>query len=553
MAAPSLKKLMTAWGESDDLLDDLFGEMAPALDKMRKDLAKAIEALPRNADGTIRDAPDDLLKEIEAQGTYLDALGGILPKVAGTTAPTLGEVGLEVPTVSRRAQMTFAKRAKAAVKDVFGSLNSGLSGLLAQASTSPIPADKLASMAAQLADQPLAQASTLANTALAGMQREVTAQAAEGLPGGADDALYLYLGPVDATTRPFCRKYAGKAMTGKELSKIKNGQKLAVKSYGGGYNCRHSIIPISRAYAEASDIEILGEPKTRPSEPPRLERPTPQRADVDLGAMNASTAEGQAERAKVADQPDGWRYHLASRLGESLQSLPLNDFVQKHAAIAQTVWDKHGLVISPGADGSLDLPLISKAIDELDTLNKAIDTRSLLAKHGIGLTARDEGKDNPAFFINGSYLPDSRQVALQRSQERGGIYTTLSHEIFHALDHAAGGLQDLRSRIDGELVDAEFIRSYRKDGPAQFRAYQDLPQEVLARLLEQTAAYASPEGMSSITSKQAGYWDLQFIDDHLEDIADIADEIGASFRPEHLDKIRYLAKKERRAKYRNRS
>lgn len=99
------------------------------------------------------------------------------------------------------------------------------------------------------------QVHTIVNSGLASLQRELQAQAEEMMRS--DDPLRLYVGPEDKVTRPFCSVLVGKAVPSKWLSQLNNNQGLPVARHGGGWNCRHSLLPISREFAEMRDIEIV--------------------------------------------------------------------------------------------------------------------------------------------------------------------------------------------------------------------------------------------------------------------------------------------------------
>lgn len=79
---------------------------------------------------------------------------------------------------------------------------------------------------------------TEVNTAVMAFNRTVTAKKAEDL--GLN--LFLYVGPDDKVTRPFCGKLLDRVpaiYTKEEIEKLNNKQGLSVMNYGGGYNCRH--------------------------------------------------------------------------------------------------------------------------------------------------------------------------------------------------------------------------------------------------------------------------------------------------------------------------
>jgi hypothetical protein len=90
------------------------------------------------------------------------------------------------------------------------------------------------------ADKFAGHASTYADTALSVYDRTVHEQAFKA--AGVDQ--WLYMGPKDAKNREFCARHAGKTYTTAEVAKLDNGTKLMpVSKYGGGWNCRHILIP----------------------------------------------------------------------------------------------------------------------------------------------------------------------------------------------------------------------------------------------------------------------------------------------------------------------
>lgn len=79
------------------------------------------------------------------------------------------------------------------------------------------------------------------NTALIAYQRVAHFEAAN--EAGIDK--FLYVGPLDRITRPFCQEHVGKVYTRDEIASLDNEQGLPVEVYGGGYNCRHHWRPVS--------------------------------------------------------------------------------------------------------------------------------------------------------------------------------------------------------------------------------------------------------------------------------------------------------------------
>lgn len=64
---------------------------------------------------------------------------------------------------------------------------------------------------------------------------------------------FLYVGPDDEVTRPFCQERVGGIFTQEEVDSWDNEQGLPANVYLGGYNCRHTLRPISDELA--SELE----------------------------------------------------------------------------------------------------------------------------------------------------------------------------------------------------------------------------------------------------------------------------------------------------------
>jgi hypothetical protein len=92
---------------------------------------------------------------------------------------------------------------------------------------------------------------TEVRTSISELGRSLTATAA----AAADLDLYLYTGPKDGITRPFCRALIGLVVDESQMTKLNNGQGKSVKISCGGYNCRHSWSPVTDSFVEAADLE----------------------------------------------------------------------------------------------------------------------------------------------------------------------------------------------------------------------------------------------------------------------------------------------------------
>ncbi|MGE0451723.1 MAG: hypothetical protein AB7Q29_19270 [Vicinamibacterales bacterium] len=94
-----------------------------------------------------------------------------------------------------------------------------------------------------------AQIATLYDTSISVFGRQVQAlQATER-----DDATYAFVGPVDARTRDWCLAHVGRVFTRAEIDTLDNGQIGPVFLTGGGYNCRHTWMEVSR-FSELRDL-----------------------------------------------------------------------------------------------------------------------------------------------------------------------------------------------------------------------------------------------------------------------------------------------------------
>lgn len=113
-----------------------------------------------------------------------------------------------------------------------------------------VPVAQALTPLAQRLEQSTGRQLTVARTQLASVGRSAQASAAAEL----ELDLYLYTGPRDGVTRDFCRPLINKVVDEKQMRRLNNGQGLPVKTYGGGYNCRHSWSPITESFFEAANL-----------------------------------------------------------------------------------------------------------------------------------------------------------------------------------------------------------------------------------------------------------------------------------------------------------
>lgn len=106
-----------------------------------------------------------------------------------------------------------------------------------------------------LGDRLAAQLQTELNTSLQGMNRLVNLTKATD--AGIDT--FLYEGPDDKVTRPFCHARVGKVWTKAQIDTWDNGTDLPAPIFCGGYNCRHRLLAVSQALIDRLGLEMGGE------------------------------------------------------------------------------------------------------------------------------------------------------------------------------------------------------------------------------------------------------------------------------------------------------
>jgi hypothetical protein len=100
-------------------------------------------------------------------------------------------------------------------------------------------ADLIDDLADALDDEQHA-ARTLYDTAVSVFGRQV-----EAMKSTPEDVC-AYVGPADVKGRPFCRAHLGKVYTRDEIHAMDNGQLPDAMLTGGGYQCRHQFIAVSK-------------------------------------------------------------------------------------------------------------------------------------------------------------------------------------------------------------------------------------------------------------------------------------------------------------------
>ena len=90
-------------------------------------------------------------------------------------------------------------------------------------------------------------------TALQVLDQTAINESAKGL----GFTLWLYAGPDDVATRPFCDEMVDKVFPEAAIKESRNGQMPNVFMSRGGFNCRHRLRPISATVAKGLGLPII--------------------------------------------------------------------------------------------------------------------------------------------------------------------------------------------------------------------------------------------------------------------------------------------------------
>lgn len=121
------------------------------------------------------------------------------------------------------------------------------------------PIDDLIEEVARVIDTTYLRAMAAVDAAVMASGRLVTLQAGEDMAKELGAVtVYKVVGPSDGKTRPWCREHVGKAYTREALDGDDNGenQPKPVSATLGGFNCRHSLAPMTLEEARADGVEV---------------------------------------------------------------------------------------------------------------------------------------------------------------------------------------------------------------------------------------------------------------------------------------------------------
>jgi len=257
-------KILSEMERNDKAMDALIKKYG---DQIKSITPKIIEFIQRqqNTDGSFKSGVGSakFVKRIMREmGDPLTSGVDKLLTDAGTSAlegfnaspgaPSLMVGQREIATVVSGSFDDLTKNMLGVSKDLQGALKSELT----QLSLVPKSIDTSAKILSEVIGGSVGQAKSVINTGMATVQRDLHGQALDALPE--DQAMVLYIGPNDGDTRGFCGALAGKAIYKKDLRRLDNGQRGAsnVLRNGGGWNCRHRLLPVTADFARDQNMTI---------------------------------------------------------------------------------------------------------------------------------------------------------------------------------------------------------------------------------------------------------------------------------------------------------
>jgi hypothetical protein len=114
---------------------------------------------------------------------------------------------------------------------------------------------------------------------------------------------FVYVGPADIKTRPFCSTHLNKVYTKTQMAAMTNGTSLSpVSRFAGGYNCRHHWMPAPEAVGQPearTPLFIVPEPDQNPKATP-AEKLTAAK-NAKKGAAAGLTKALNADKGGVTD------------------------------------------------------------------------------------------------------------------------------------------------------------------------------------------------------------------------------------------------------------
>lgn len=228
-----------------------------------RELGKVVRDASEGASTAILKGRNATRAKLQIRTALEDAgYDGLIEDATGVPLDQMAKAVLALRAADREITTTDAFLARVeALKALYATdlldMGQSLSNALWQATVRGIfgaqPVDKILADLAAVIDDTEAHIRTLYDTSVSIFGRQV-----EALQAGNDpETLFVYLGPDDEKTRPFCQKHVGKVYNRAEIDALDNGQIDNVFMTGGGFNCRHMFQEIAKS-SELADLHGTG-------------------------------------------------------------------------------------------------------------------------------------------------------------------------------------------------------------------------------------------------------------------------------------------------------
>lgn len=253
--------LLDAWHSNDELLSLLVKEYSQKFPKLQTKLSALLSALPKTSEGLLLgEVSESTIKAIVRDSGFSGFKEVVREALRDERVARIGILGsLPESALSPSVRSLALAALDRTIENDFLTIEAAFSKLvtntLEEMALAPISQKQLVERVQPLIGRTKVQTTTLLDTALAGFQTELQRRAVETLPEP-DNAHFVYLGPEDSITRPFCKALVGKAISSKDMRRLRNGHGLPVARYRGGYNCRHSLVPVTKEAAEMMAIPV---------------------------------------------------------------------------------------------------------------------------------------------------------------------------------------------------------------------------------------------------------------------------------------------------------
>ena len=222
-------------------------------------ILQLINALPRREDGTIdgivsRRGASNLLQQA-GFASFTQPLRSVFGDLMSERDRVLDVLGIQSSPPDELALNASLDFALGQFEQMEIRIATAISQSLQTAAVVPISNAAMREQIETITRRSKDQAQTIMETSIARMQREIARKAIDDLPQN-EEKFFLYIGGLIKTSRDFCKELNGKAIRQKDVGQLRNGQGLPVATFGGGYNCRHSLIPITDTIRRERNIPI---------------------------------------------------------------------------------------------------------------------------------------------------------------------------------------------------------------------------------------------------------------------------------------------------------